>query len=129
MRLHDIRDVNDLKDMSSNDVVDLLDELRAIAPKRGTELVQQGRVQARKALGAPEPGAVGGALLFGLVLGAAVGAIAAALWTPMAGREARRRLAAQAEQMKERMPEMSHSNGRPAVAPEMASPPRSYETI
>src|SRR5262249_23054076 len=74
MRLRDIKDTNDLKDMSGNDVVDLLDELRAIATKRGTELLQQGRVQARKAIGAPEPGAVSSAFLFGIVLGAAVGA-------------------------------------------------------
>ena len=89
----------------------------AIATKRGTELLQQGRVQARRAMGAPDPGAVGSAFIVGVALGAAIGALVAMLMTPMPGREARQRLTQQAEQMREqmreRMPEMRvGENGR-----------------
>ena len=132
MRLHDIKDMNDLRDMSSNDVVEMLDELRAIATRRGTELLQQGRVQARRAIGAPHPGTVGGVFLVGIALGTAVGAVVAALMTPMPGREARHRLAKRAEEMKDRIPEMHvGSNGRqryPRGVPEDAGEARPFES-
>ena len=130
MRLRDIKDASDLRDMSSNDVADLVDELRAIATKRGTELLQQGRVQARKAIGAPDPGSVGSALVIGLALGAAVGAVVAMLMTPMRGRDARQRLAHEAERMKERMPEMRVStNGKHAYpAHDAMEPPMPAST-
>ena len=126
MRLHDIKDTSDLRDLSTNDVVDLLDELRAVATKRGTELLEQGREQARRALGAPAPGAVGGALMFGIILGALVGAIVAVFMTPVPGREARQRLAQQAEQLRDRMPDMAAgsagSNGRSTYGSAMSEP-------
>jgi len=130
MRLRDIKDASDLRDMSSNDVSDLLDELRGIATKRGLELIQQGRVQARKAIGAPDPSSVGSAFVIGIALGALAGAVVAALMTPMRGREARERLAREAEHMKERMPEMRvSSNGRHGYpAHEMSEPPMPSST-
>jgi gas vesicle protein len=133
MRLRDVKDMKDLRDMSNGDVADLLDELRAIAMKRGTELLQQGRLGARRALGAPDQGSMGIAFFVGVALGAAVGAIVALLMTPMPGREARQRLAHQAEQMRERMPEMHMPemkighNGRqkyPGEVPDLADKAR-----
>jgi YtxH-like protein len=113
MKLKDIRDTSDLRELNSNDVVDLLDELRGIATKRGAELLDQGRAQARKAIGAPRPGAVGIALVMGVAVGALVGAVVALLMTPVPGREARQRLAQQVDQVRERMPEMKvGQNGR-----------------
>jgi hypothetical protein len=110
--------------MSGDDVADLLDELRAIATKRGTELLEQGRVQARRAIGAPDPGSVGSALIVGVALGAVIGAVVALLMTPVPGREARQRLAQQAEQMRERMPEMKVGhNGRRHYPVETETPP------
>ena len=125
MRMREIKDMSDLRDMSSTDVMDLLDELRAIATKRGTELLQQGRVQARRAIGAPERGALGSAFIVGVALGAAVGALVAILMAPMPGRETRQRLAQQAEQVRERMPEMHvGGNGRHRYpAPSESQPP------
>jgi len=120
MRMRDVKDMGDLRDMSSGDMVDLLDELRAVARRRGTKLLQQGRIQARRAIGAPDPMWVGSALFAGVVLGAVVGAVVAFLMTPMPGREARQRLAQQAEQMRERMPEMKigHNGRHPGGVPE-----------
>lgn len=113
MRMKDIKDMSDLKEMNTGDVVDLLDELRAVATKRGTELLAQGRAGARKALGAPDEGAVGSAFFVGVLLGAAVGALVALLMTPLEGREARRRLSEQVERARERVPEMRpDGNGR-----------------
>ena len=129
MRLRDIKDASDLRDMSGNDMADLLDELRAVATKRGMELLQEGRVQARKAIGAPDPGSVGSAFVIGIALGAAVGAVVAMLMTPMPGRDARQRLAREAERMKERMPEMRvGTNGKhPIGHPEVAGEAYPYE--
>jgi hypothetical protein len=130
MRLRDIRYPSDLKDMNGSDVVSLLDELRAIARHRGTEILQQGRVQARRAIGVPTPAAVGWWFVLGVALGSMVGAIVAALMTPMPGREARQRLAQQADQLKERMPEMRvGANGRhryPAM--DLSEPPMPTST-
>ncbi len=106
MRIKDIKDASDLRDMNTSDVVDLLDELRAVATKRGTELLAQGRASARKALGAPDEGAVGWAFVVGALLGAAVGAFVALLMTPASGREARRRLTEQVDRARERIPAM-----------------------
>ena len=102
MRIKDIKDVRDLRDISSNDVIELLDELRVIASKRGTELLGQGRAQARKAVGAPSEGAVSTALVVGIVLGAAVAAVMTLLMSPMRGTEARRRLTERVEKVRER---------------------------
>jgi hypothetical protein len=118
MKLKDIREMNDLRDLSSGDMADLLDELRAIATKRGTELLAQGRAGARKAMGAPDPGAVGAALVVGMMLGALVGACVALFMTPMAGREARQKLVKQVDQVRERIPEMrTGHNGRARYEP------------
>lgn len=111
MRMKDIgkiKDISDLRELNSNDVIELLDELRAIATKRGTELLGQGRDQARKAIGAPDEGAVSWAFVIGILVGAAAAAIATMLMTPMAGTEARRRLTEEAERVKERV-----ATGRP----------------
>jgi len=128
MRLRDIKDASDLRDMSGNDMADLLEELRVIATKRGTELFQQGRVQARKAIGAPDPGAVGSAFVIGVALGAAVGAVVAMLMTPIPGREARQRLAHEAERVKERMPEMRAGANGHRYAADVVEPPMPAST-
>lgn len=99
-----IKDISDLREMNTNDVIELLDELRAIATKRGTELLGQGKHQARKAIGASDEGAVGGAFMFGILLGAAVAVVVTMLMTPMPGREARRRLTEEVERVRERVP-------------------------
>lgn len=113
-----IKDLNDLREMNTNDVIELLDELRGVATRRGRELFGEGRHQARRALGAPEPGAVGGALLAGIVLGAAVAAVLTLLATPWAGPEARRRIAEEVERRKQaRMHESG--NGRSAYEPDV----------
>ena len=113
MRIKDIKDMREIRDLSSNDMVDLLDELKVIAGKRGTELLEQGRVQARRAIGAPDGGAVGTAFLAGIALGAAVGAVATLLMSPMPGTEARRRLTQQVEKVRERVPDLRpDGNGR-----------------
>jgi hypothetical protein len=110
MRMKDIKDVRDLREMNTNDVVELLDELRAIASKRGTELLAQGRTQARKAIGAPGEGAVGTALVVGIVLGALAAAVVTLLMSPMPGPEARRKLTEQVEKVRERA--RPEGNGR-----------------
>ncbi len=113
MRMKDIKDLSDLKEINTNDVVELLDELRATATKRGTELLTQGRAGARRAMGVPDEGAVGRAFFVGVLLGAAVGAFVAMLMTPLEGREARRRLSEQVDRARERIPEMRpDGNGR-----------------
>jgi len=65
--------------------------------KRGMELFGEGKHQARKAIGAPEPGAVGSAFVFGILLGAVAAAVFTLLSTPWAGSEARRRLSEEVE--------------------------------
>ncbi len=113
MRMRDIKDRGDLRDLSSSDLGDLLDELRAIATKRGTELLRQGRVQAWRAMGPPDQRAIGWAFITGVAVGAAVGAAVAILMAPMPGREARQRLAQQAGQVRERLPDVRvRANGR-----------------
>lgn len=122
MRMKDIKDVRDLRDMNTNDVIELLDELRAIATKRGTELLAQGRTQARKAIGAPDEGAVGIALIVGILLGAAVAAVVTLLMSPMPGPEARRKLTEQMEKVRERVPAARPGNGRAAYERERVMP-------
>lgn len=118
-----IKDLSDLKEMNTNDVIELLDELRAIATKRGTELLGQGRQQARKAIGAPDEGAVGGAFLIGIALGAAVAAVVTLLMTPMRGDEARRRLTEEVERVREKMPvTRPDGNGRSIYEQERITP-------
>jgi hypothetical protein len=115
-----IKDLNDLKEIDTNDVVTLLDELRGIAMKRGTKLFGEGKHQARRALGAPEPGAVGGALLFGILFGAAIAAVVTLLSTPWAGPEARRRLTEEVERRARSV--RQDGNGLSAYEPEMTPP-------
>lgn len=103
MKLTDIREVDDLKQMNVNDVVDVLDELRGIASKRGMDMLQRGRVQARRAIGAPDPGQVTIAFLGGLLLGAAIAAIATMLASPVPPAEARRKLNEQVEKARGRV--------------------------
>ncbi len=105
MRMRDIRDIKDIRDLR--------------------DLLERGRVEVRRAVGGPEPGTVALVLVAGIALGALVGAVVAALMTPMPGREARQRLAKQAEHVRERMPEMRvGSNGRHTYpATELSEPP------
>jgi hypothetical protein len=119
MRIKDIKDVRDLREMNTNDVVELLDELRVIATKRGTELLGQGRHQARKAIGAPDEGAVTMWFLVGVVVGAATAAVVTLLMSPMPGPEARRKLTEQVEKVRERA--RPEGNGR-AKAYERVTP-------
>jgi hypothetical protein len=119
MRIKDIKDVRDLREMNTNDVVELLDELRVIASKRGTELLAQGRTQARKAIGAPDQGAVSTAFVVGIVLGALAAAVMTLLMSPMPGPEARRKLTEQVEKVRERA--RPEGNGR-AKAYERVTP-------
>ena len=111
--------IGELKEIQQGDVVELLDELRAIATKRGTELLGQSKHQARRAIGAPSQGAVSGALMIGIVLGAVVAAVVTLLWTPMAGPEARRRLTEEVDKVKERVPAgaKQYGNGRSVYEP------------
>ncbi len=112
MKIKDIKDVSDIREMSTNNVIELLDEMRAIATKRGTELLAQGREQARKAIGAPDEGALTTWFLVGVVVGAISAAIATLLMSPMAGPEARRRLNEEVERVRERT--AASGNGRPS---------------
>jgi hypothetical protein len=118
-----IRDLNDLRDIDTNDVIELLDELRAIATKRGTELLGQGRREARRAIGAPGEGAVTWAFLVGILVGAATAAVATMLMSPMTGSEARRRLTEQADRVRDRVAAgRLDGNGRSAYERERVSP-------
>ncbi len=112
MRMKDIHEARDLREMSASDVVDLLDELRAIATKRGTELFAQGRAGARQAVGLPDERTLAVTFAAGIVVGAAVGAAIALLMTPMPGPEARRRLGKQVERARERAPGRRDGDGR-----------------
>jgi hypothetical protein len=127
MRMKDIKDVRDLREMNSNDVIELLDELRAIASKRGTELLAQGRTQARRAIGAPGEGAVSTAFVVGIVLGALAAAVMTLLMSPMPGPEARRKLSEQVEKVREKMPVRPDGNGR-SRAYERVTPTAEVET-
>ena len=121
--LSHVRDLSDLKELNTNDVIGLLDELRVVATKRGTELLGQGRHQARKAIGAPDGGTIGSALLFGIVLGAVVAAVATLLMTPMRGTEARRRLTDEVVRVRERRhAPRPDGNGRRMYEQERTSP-------
>lgn len=104
MKLQDIKDTSDLRDMTMNDVIDVLDELRGVARQRGTEWLARGKVQARKAIGAPDEGAVAVAFIVGILIGAATAAIATMLLSPMPAPEARRRLTEQVDRVRERVP-------------------------
>lgn len=112
-----IKDLGDLKEIDTNDVISLLDELRGVAMQRGLELVGQGKHQARRALGVPGPGAVGGALVFGVLLGAAIAAVVTLLSTPWAGPEARRRLSEEVDRRAKAV--RQNGNGRSVYEPEL----------
>jgi YtxH-like protein len=105
MKLKDIKGVRDLRDLDSNDVIDLVDELRGVAQKRGLELLDQSKGQARRAIGSPDAGAVPSAFLGGIVLGLIAGAVVAFLMTPMPGQEARRKLSQQVDKVREQIPD------------------------
>jgi len=111
MKIRDLKDVRDLRDLSTNDLIDLVDQLRGTAGRRGLELLDRGRVQARRAIGAPDHGVVPAAFVAGIALGVTLGAALALLWTPAPGREMRRRLGQQVERVRESVPTMS-GNGR-----------------
>ena len=127
MRMKDIGKIKDpsyLKEVSTNDVVELLDELRGVAAKRGIELLGQGRREARRAIGAPGEGAVGSAFIVGILVGAAVAAVVTLLITPLRGAEARRRLSQEVERVRERAPAArGEGNGRSAYEQEVAPAP------
>lgn len=127
MRIKDIgkiKDPSDLKEISTNDVVELLDELRGIATKRGIELLGHGRREARRAIGAPGEGAVGSALVVGILMGAVVAAVVTLLITPLRGAEARRRLSQEVERVRERVPAArAEGNGRALYEPEPTPTP------
>lgn len=131
--LRNIKDLRDLKDMSRDDVVELLDELRLITTKSAGDLVTGGRKTARKAVGAPDEGAVPAALIGGIVVGLIVGALFALVFTPFSGTEARRRLTTEAERMRERIPSAPRrgSNGGATWddTPEALRSPRSGEPV
>lgn len=112
MRVRDIKDVRDLKEMSANDALALLDELKATFSKQATDLTRQGRDRARKALGAPDPGAVSMALIGGIVAGLIVGALMAIVFAPFSGAEARRRLGEQVDRVRERSGAAAGGNGK-----------------
>lgn len=120
-----IKELGDLKQIDTNDVIELLDELRGVATKRGVELLGQGRHRARRALGAPEPGAVGGALVVGILLGAVAAAVLTLLATPWAGPEARRRISAEVEK---RVPSGARQDGNGRAVYEREVTP-SAETV
>lgn len=112
MRTKDLKDIRDLRDLDKNDVLELIDELRAIAAKRGIELLAQGRTEARRALGGPDERALALAFVAGIGIGLAIGAAAAALMTPLPGTEARRKLAWQMDRARDRMPLRTDGDGR-----------------
>jgi YtxH-like protein len=105
MKLKDIKGMKDLRDLDQSDLSDLVDELRLVAQKRGLEWLDRGKVEARRALGSPDPGAVPSAFLGGIVLGAIVGAVVAFLMTPMPGTEARKKLSEQVDKVREQIPD------------------------
>lgn len=99
--LKDIKDLKDLKDVDRKDVVELLDELRVIASKSATEILGSGKKNARRAIGAPDEGAVRFALMGGVVIGMIVGAMLALVFSPFS-REARERLSKEVGRVRER---------------------------
>src|SRR5687768_16878170 len=99
--LRDIKDLRDLKDMDRKDVIELLDELRVIASKSATELLGSGKKNARRAIGAPDEGAVRTALMGGVVIGMIVGAMLALVFSPFSA-EARERLTREVDRVRQR---------------------------
>ena len=126
--LKDIKDLKDLKDVDRKDVVELLDELRVIAGKSATEILGSGRKNARRAIGAPDEGAVRFALMGGVVIGMIVGAMLALVFSPFS-REARERLTKEVGRVRERVTvKRGGENGGsfypPEDAPETLRSPR-----
>ena len=99
--LREIKDLSDLKDVDRKDVVELLDELRTIASKSATELLGSGKKNARRAIGAPDEGAVPFALLGGVVIGMIVGAMLALVFSPFST-EARERITKEVGRVRDR---------------------------
>lgn len=99
--LRDIKDLKELKDLDRKDVIELLEELRVIASKSATELLGSGKKNARRAIGAPDEGAVRFALMGGVVVGMIVGAMLALVFSPFST-EARERLTKEVGRIRER---------------------------
>lgn len=121
MRVKDLKDikVGELKDVDRKDVVELLDELRTIASKSATELIGSGKKNARRAIGAPDEGAVRTALMGGVVMGMIVGAMLALVFSPFST-EARERLTKEVGRVKERALKRGSDNGGSFYPPENA---------
>ena len=99
--LRDIKDLKELKDLDRKDVIELLKELRVIASKSANELLGSGKKNARRAIGAPDEGAVRFALMGGVVIGMIVGAMLALVFSPFST-EARERLTKEVGRIRER---------------------------
>ena len=118
--LREIKDLSDLKDVDRKDVVELLDELRTIASKSATELLGSGKKNARRAIGAPDEGAVPFALLGGVVIGMIVGAMLALVFSPFST-EARERITREVGRVRERATvKRGSDNGGSFYPPESA---------
>jgi len=100
--LRDIKDLKDLRDVDRKEVVELLDELRAVASKGAADILGSGRKSARRAIGAPDEGAVSMALVGGVVIGMIVGALVALVFSPFSSGEARERLTMEVGRIRER---------------------------
>lgn len=121
MRVKDLKDIRmgELKDVDRKDVVELLDELRTIASKSATELLGTGRKSARRAVGAPDEGAVRFALLGGVALGVIVGAMLALVFSPFSA-EARERVTREVSRVKDCAGMKRGENGGSFYPPENA---------
>lgn len=114
--LREIKDLSDLKDVDRKDVVELLDELKTIASKGANELLGTGRKNARRAIGAPDEGAVRFALLGGIAVGVIVGAMLALVFSPFSG-EAREKLTREVGRVRERATAGRRENGGTSYYP------------
>jgi hypothetical protein len=98
---------------------ELVNDIREGAQKRASDILGEGRAQARQIVGGRSDAAVLTALGIGLVLGALVGAAIALLATPFSGTETRRRIGERVDRMRagEQQPaEWRSGDGTPASA-------------
>jgi len=103
------------------DLQGVVDELKDQASKRASDFLGEGRSEARRAVGGHSDGTVLGMFALGLVLGAAVGAAIALLFTPFSGGQARRKIAESMEKV--RMGESAATDGETRPMPSATAPP------
>ncbi len=103
------------------DLQGVVDELKDQASKRASDFLGEGRTEMRRAAGGHSDGTVLGMFALGLVLGAAVGAAIALLFTPLSGGQARRKIAESMEKV--RLGDSTATNGETRPMPSATTPP------